>query len=44
MRVLWRVCVCCDKPFTLGRRGGFICPQCRKDIRKEAEDLRSRII
>lgn len=37
-----RVCLCCEKPFTLTRRGGFICPDCIAEIRKEAEAIRAQ--
>lgn len=35
-----RLCVGCDKPFTPGPRGGFLCKECKEDIRREADRIR----
>lgn len=40
--VLYRVCVCCEKPFTPGVRDWFMCQACKKEIREEARQIRER--
>lgn len=39
-----RVCVGCDKPFTPGRRDFALCPECKREIREEAEAIRQQPI
>lgn len=38
----YRLCVGCEKPFTPGPRGGFLCKECKEEIRREAREEYAR--
>ncbi|QQV88696.1 hypothetical protein [Kosakonia phage Kc166B] len=42
MTLFLRVCVGCDRPFQPGRRDLFLCPDCKREIREEAEKIRKQ--
>jgi len=38
----YRLCVGCDQPFTPGPRGGFLCKECKEEIKREAREEYAR--